>query len=299
MPCDPTTGYCSVGLLSSTCVALVATGQPCPITTVIGPPSNGPPSGPSVCVPNDLCLPVEDGDAGSCQPSATVGQPCVLLPNEPIGPGLSGSNCASGLGCIAGSCASLPVSAGAACQGNGNDCGANLYCTGDVDGGLGVCQAPGSVNQACSTPNSCTSPLYCLAGTCQALPANGQPCLALPGSGPSTTGQCIGGDYCNSQGQCALIGSVGAACDPLVSNSCLDSYCATGACAALLPPGSACNPSQVTCQGGYETCTISTLPDGGVLIPADGGPPPYICTDSSCVADGGSPICVTGPAPCK
>jgi hypothetical protein len=265
-------------------MALLATGQPCPVSS--GPPIPGGAS----CVPSDLCVSV-DGGVGSCQPAATAGQPCVVS----LG---TGSNCASGLGCIAGSCTALPVASGGACQGLGYDCGANLFCTGDADGGLGVCQAPGGLNQACSTANSCSSPLICLSGTCQPLPANGQPCLVQPG-GPGGPGECIGGDYCNSQGKCAVIGTVGAGCDPTVGNSCLNSYCDTGTCAALLAPGSACNPAQVTCQGGAETCTIATLPDGGLLIPADGGPPPFMCTDSNCVADGGSPVCVASPPPCK
>ncbi|MBS2027423.1 MAG: hypothetical protein JST54_05905 [Deltaproteobacteria bacterium] len=252
--CDPSIDHCTFSGTGETCSPLGGSGAPCTTS--------------SDCAAGLACpAPPDGGFQSVCITAATDGQACTV---QFGGQG----NCATGLACLGGTCSTSS-------PGLGGRCGSYAYCNQgycqNPTGSVGTCTAKLAQGAACTPSDECSGTLSCQNGTCQPLPSNGQPCLAV-----SNSQTCRGGDYCDSTGTCHIEGTQGAACDPTIQQACLTGYCdSTSHCAAFKTAGQACDPTRFECGHNNESCSF--FADGGSL-----------CTDGLCVAPdgGGQTVCM-------
>lgn len=228
----------------------------------------------------DVC---SDGTCigGVCRTTPTAGQPCASV----------GPSCATGLGCINGSCLASPGE-GSACSspGQSSGCADGLWCVGLRDAGAGSCQKPaqsggscgrgddgkppcasrclrcaadagvclafGTQGAACGSTVDCLPSLRCLAGACEFRPRGGEPCTASGGG--SNQGDCLWGDQTcaradgGTAGRCVPSARLGEGCGP---DPALPSGCAEGYCQR---PLSSTRGSCVAIPGNGEPCSSAS-----------------------------------------
>jgi hypothetical protein len=237
-------------------------------------------------------------DACSTAAGATTNGTCSVLPLGATG---------------APSCAPLVCTgSSASCPGN---CAADSQCVSDHYCASGTCTPKLAQGKACSTSNqclggACSDGLCCSSacggscdvcavalgasadGTCTLLSSTsaGQPscgvylCSGSAATCPSACGSdanCIGGDYCNTSGQCVPQIAQGGACS--TSHQCHTGSCSDGVC---------CNSA---CDGSCDVCSVTLgASANGTCTLLPHGSAGFTCTPNACT--GASASCGTGCA---
>lgn len=168
------------------------------------------------------------------------------------------------------------------CQGDGAFCQGAAYTDSTVQ--QGTCATRGQAGTSCSLPQDCADGLYCNAGTCATLPAEGDDCTSI----------CQAGLVCNRQlHQCSPAGSLGDPChqaSDCQSDLACDgtNQCATAPgdgehCYERCAAGLTCNFQNNTCEplpGDGEDCTSKCA--AGLTCGADFTCKPIASEGDSC-----------------
>jgi hypothetical protein len=191
--------------------------------------------------------------------AACLEDACVALPDH-VGDPCPDLPCAAPLSCVSGACAAASLG-GEPCGGGNAPCYPGLVCVQQTVAAAGTCAAPRTVGEPCFASDDCAAgeggPLLCVGGSCQPAPSPGQPCFDFacdaagtcdlaaipptcvprPGAGePCANGSsCAAGLFC-SQGKCAALLPVGAACES--PHQCASGRCPASTCIA--PDAPAC-----------------------------------------------------------
>ncbi|UJR84072.1 hypothetical protein [Sandaracinus amylolyticus] len=206
---------------------------------------------------------------GTCRARAGAGTACS--PEQPF-------QCAVGLVCLGGQCASPPVS-GEACEQNGQ-CALGLRCTD------GRCGTLGALDSSCESTGQCDEALVC---------GEGSTCVARDRETCSPDDACGNLQTCRAPRACAPRGGAGATC--VESRDCEPAlHCADDSrtCVARPTDGEPCAPGNVCALGlgcdmdGGGTCR--PLPTAGQPCAYSDGLTPFVCAaglaciDNACAA---------------
>jgi hypothetical protein len=267
-------GICNAG----TCVALPGEGEPCAGGLFCAAPSScsKPFADDGVCSSENVDPP----------PLGELGALCAAT-----------AECAAGLACVDGACASAPAR-GDAC--GGSVCGNGDACVRDDD--ERVCGARAALGESCvpTDQRACVDGLYCDVDTCAPLPAEGEAC------GPSL--ECAAPTLCDADngflcvvppdaGEPCLIGSalcaIGLGCNvdnvcavgPGVGEACLfpNNLCADGLACDFTFDGSFC--AERRGEGG--ACQNDVVCDDGLFCGNGGTCTPTLATGAPCPTGGG------------
>jgi len=190
------------------------------------------------CAAHLQCLEVQ-ADTWRCATSQVVGLPCQ------VDTGLTSSSGYTGWSSEPG-------------------CGTTMVCVPPSDAsaveGMGTCQPRRFIGESCKSTVECgQTDGLCKDGTCQALPAAGEPCAPAPEGLEWWTNSCRNWLFCSEDRLCFEPGPIGAPCE--YQTSCNAGLaCNNGSCQPLGREGDSCVPGSTNhCASGF----ICTTKNGG------------------------------------
>lgn len=185
------------------------------------------------------------GACGTCEPLASLGQPCT-------------DNCVAGTVCNTATsnptCQTVILgAAGATCNGLAEGCGPGLYCASPSF----TCTPLPAADQPCTANAQCAFPATCVGVTCASPGGAGAAC--------DTDTDCVAGLGCSEQtSTCGAVtwASGGQPCGDLTR--CLVGECPGGSCPTVIGDGQACNAEDPT-----QTCDTYARCTSGVCVLSD------------------------------
>ncbi|WP_216673601.1 RCC1 domain-containing protein [Pyxidicoccus fallax] len=254
---------CAAGLL---CQADAATQT---VLTCQAPAAANSACGPArVCASGTTCfqgtcktLGASNAACGPTLPACNVGLTCddttlrCRARRAANGACTADTDCANGLTCNAGVCATLvKVADGQACTVDQSVCAHSLStCRPATPGGATACLPRGGLGAGCGSAEDCRTGLTCEQGMCKPLPGVDEAC---------TIG-CRDGLHCGPADVCVAQRAPGATCQQ--GDACIDGYCAAdGTCHAYSNLGEACGTGVIppVCRQG--ACVNGTCVGGQV-----------------------------------
>jgi len=234
---------------------------------------------------------VASNACGTCSTPITNGDSCLegmCVPGSVCSPTTLGDSSAAS---AAGTCvAATNGGQGAPCDGNGPQCGPELYC--DFGTSTPMCKPLGGQGAACAGSTACKWPLVCV-GLSGSILAAGPPgtCQSQGGSGAacSSDTDCASPLACNA-GKCGSVTWVqpGQPC-PLASDRCI---VGAGGCTEIVVGGSGPKPPQC----------LTVIADGEPCNPEDATSTCDVFSNCEAIGDAGAvsggETCVLGTAAC-
>jgi hypothetical protein len=248
-----------------------------------------------VCYLDDECI------GGSCELATCPG---ICVARGGLGAACTGSSeCQSHLSCRSGLCAGRG-GAGDPCTAG---CESGLFCD-----ATSTCRPLQGEGAACASDFECARDLYCPAGTCASLPAEGETCRDrfneprcdgdlrcvdsvcrapnAEGATCTATAECYWGSRCLA-GTCQPIFGLGDVCDR--SDQCVSgASCHASRCVPSPDVGEACQPGDRCLRGECDGTTCVARVFGAPCEPTIFADIFDVCGDvASCIDAGGGAMC--------